>query len=257
VNWLSDRFEVARHGDGVNISSMEGLRGFAVALVFFVHFVALSGPWQPPALRPLLQALEAVGHTGVDLFFVLSGYLIYGALITRPRPFRPYFQRRLQRIYPTFLVVFLIYVVLWFVMPQKARWPSGTIERLGYLAANLLLLPGMLPIEPVVTVAWSLSYEVFYYLALPLAIALLGLRRWQPSSRVCFFALLAFAIVSYSAVWTGPVRLAMFIAGILLYESMVGARVLPVAKPTQVALEKWPRSSEQLSPIYKWTAGGC
>lgn len=227
LRWLRTRFELARRGDGANLPAMEGLRGLAVVLVFLVHFVALSDPWVPEGARPALWAVEAIGHTGVDLFFVLSGYLIYGSLIVRPRRFGPYFRRRLQRIYPTFLVVLLVYLVLYLMMPHKARWPAAVDDRLLYVAANLLLLPGMLPIEPIVTVAWSLSYEMFYYLALPLLISSLRLRTWPPAGRVAFFGLLALGLVIYSGLFVGPVRLVMFIAGILLYEALARPRPRP------------------------------
>jgi exopolysaccharide production protein ExoZ len=77
VEWLINKFELSRGGSAHNVRPMEGLRGFAVGLVFLVHFVTLGRPWIPDASLSLLlaNALHTIGHTGVDLFFVLSGYL--------------------------------------------------------------------------------------------------------------------------------------------------------------------------------------
>src|SRR3989344_8879805 len=95
--WWRDRFELARGGSDNNLRSMEGLRGFAVFLVFLVHFVTLSSPWLSPQslLSPIADAVHSIGNAGVDLFFVLSGYLIYGSLIERKQVFLPYLKRRL------------------------------------------------------------------------------------------------------------------------------------------------------------------
>ena len=106
---------------------MEGLRGLAIFLVFLVHYVTLMEPWivTQSTLRSIATALHTIGNTGVDLFFVLSGYLIYGSLITRPQRFGRFMARRIERIYPTFAVVFVIYVGLSFLLPAQSKIPAG------------------------------------------------------------------------------------------------------------------------------------
>jgi peptidoglycan/LPS O-acetylase OafA/YrhL len=223
LTWLAERFELARGDQGHNVRSMEGLRGFAVFLVFLVHYVTVITPFlsEDSTARPIGQALHALGNAGVDLFFVLSGYLIYGSLISRPQPFRRFMRRRIERIYPTFLFVFAVYVGLSFVVATSSKIPPGLVGASGYLAANVLLLPGIFPIEPLIVVAWSLSYEMFYYLTIPLVIALLGLRDWPGMRRIALFATLAGVFIIWCSIYgAGKVRLTMFVAGILLYEIM-------------------------------------
>lgn len=220
-DWLAQRFELARGGSDDNVRPMEGLRGFAVFLVFLVHYVTLARPWigDHPLLFVGASKIHALGNTGVDLFFVLSGYLIYGSLIARRQDFFRFMARRIERIYPAFIVVFVIYVILSFVFPSESKIPSPLSNGLAYLLANLLLLPGIFSIEPMITVAWSLSYEMFFYLAMPLVIAGLGLRDRRPGWRVLFFLLIAVIIAAYGATEGGHVRLIMFITGVLLYEA--------------------------------------
>ena len=105
---------------------MEGLRGFAVFFVFLVHYVFLIEPWlvNQSLTHQFGMYLKNMGNSGVDLFFVLSGYLIYGTLIKKERPFLPYIRRRIQRIYPTFLAVFSIYIILSFVFPIESKLPD-------------------------------------------------------------------------------------------------------------------------------------
>ncbi len=133
--------------------------------------------------------------------------------------------RRIQRIYPAFVAVFLVYVALSFAFPAENKIPEAFAEGMIYLLQNFLLLPGLFPIEPMITVAWSLSYEMFYYLAIPLVITLVGLRNRSALWRVCFFSTAAAATAIYSAVYGGHVRLVMFVSGILLYEAINSRRV--------------------------------
>jgi len=206
---------------------MEGLRGFAVFLVFLVHFVTLARPWisSDPGFLVFTKSLHTIGNTGVDLFFVLSGYLIYGSLLSRRQQFLRFMSRRIERIYPTFVVVFAVYVVLSFVFPGENKIPSPAPDGMIYLVENFFLLPGLFPIEPMITVAWSLSYEMFYYLVIPLVIQLFKLRDRSAIWRTTFFLSITLLTVIYCALNGGHVRLIMFISGILLYEAMNSRRV--------------------------------
>jgi len=96
---LRAQLELNRGGSG-RLASMEGLRGLAVLLVFLVHFSDLSSDWLRTAELPIpvdchVQGTSVtseiacrvgnMGNIGVDLFFVLSGFLIYGGLMRRPQ----------------------------------------------------------------------------------------------------------------------------------------------------------------------------
>lgn len=226
LNWLATKFELSR-GDGVNQRSMEGLRGFAVFLVFLVHFSTLIEPRLSayPELLMFSRYLHAIGSSGVDLFFVLSGYLIFGSLISRHQQFSKFMTRRIIRIYPTFLTVFIVYTILSFIFPNENKFPSTAFAGIIYVIQNILLLPGLFPITPLITVAWSLSYEMFYYLIIPGVIALFALRERSPRWRAAFFLCVAVAASLYCAWDGGPIRLIMFVSGMLLFEAMGRAAV--------------------------------
>ena len=226
MNWFEKTFEVSR-ASHKTISSMEGIRGLAVLLVFLVHYVTLMGPWlvEGSVTFRAAEHIRGLGNVGVDLFFVLSGYLIYGMLIEKSRPIVPYLRRRAARIYPTFTVVFCIYLVLSFVMPSQSRIPEGALDAAVYIAQNYFLLPGIFDITPIITVAWSLSYEFFYYLAVPAVIALLFLRKWPRRVRVLFFLVGSALLFWHFAVNGGLMRLLMFVPGILMYEVIAGKMI--------------------------------
>ena len=213
---------------------MEGLRGFAVLLVFFVHFHSIFEAYFPPesSLNSFLALMRWIGHSGVDLFFVLSGYLIYSLLIRKDVSYLRFMWRRVCRLYPTFLAVFVMYLAASAIVPSRSKLPHDPLDCLVYLVANLLLLPGIVRIEPLITVSWSLSYEVFFYTTLPLIVRALRLRKWSGRARSILFAVLTvahFVLVRFGVL--GHQRLAMFLGGILLFELVQSLHVelrLPV-----------------------------
>lgn len=219
--WFSDKFEVSRGLGGHNVRPIEGLRGFAVSLVFLVHYFALVGQWNGgnDSLDAIADAMHVIGSSGLDLFFVLSGYLIYGSLISKAQPFGKFMRRRLERIYPAFIAVFVIYVALSFTFPSENKIPEGSWAAIGYLAANFFLLPGIFPIQPMITVAWSLSYEMVFYIAVPLLITALGLRRAASKVRLVWFGLIL-GVVILASINGGPVQLILFVAGMTLFEAI-------------------------------------
>lgn len=216
---LAGVYELAPH-DPSRSYTMEGMRGFAVLLVFGVHFTAIYDAWsRGPLTQGLADVVYGIGHSGVDLFFVLSGYLIYGGVIRRALHYPTYMRRRLRRIYPTFFAVFCLYVVLSLLVPAESKIPDGAVPAALYLGANLLLLPGIFEIPPLNVVTWSLSFEVFYYLTIPLVVGVLAMRRWASPWRVTFF-------VALGTMWfvhcldreSLRTRLIMFVSGIVVYE---------------------------------------
>ena len=156
--------------------ALDGLRGFAVLLVFCVHAAGnVAGTvagfdmanahftTAGSAGHRLLFWLYA-SHHGVFLFFVLSGFLI--GRMWWPGPTQPYATfawHRTLRIYPAFL--------LSFVASLAFAWASGTWDppEAGRVLANALFLNGA-PGSRVVAfniVTWSLFYEMTFYLAFP------------------------------------------------------------------------------------------
>jgi len=208
-------------GSGARLIPMEGMRGFSALLVFFVHFDALFRSYFRPGsfVSALAGVAGSFGHTGVDLFFVLSGFLIYGIVIQKQPSYWNFIWRRMRRLYPVFLAVLSLYLLLSVAFPSHSKLPGSSSQALMYVGANLLMLPGMTTIPAIITVSWSLSYEWFFYLTLPLVVTVFALRRWTAWWRIAFFILLAIAecILSWLRI-SGHVRLILFASGIILWE---------------------------------------
>jgi exopolysaccharide production protein ExoZ len=80
------------------------------------------------------------------------------------------------------------------------------------------MLPGLFPIQPMIKVAWSLSYEMFCYLLLPVMVVLLRLNERTLRWRLMLFVSIAAALSAYTVLNGGPIRLIMFISGMVLFE---------------------------------------
>lgn len=209
------------HTAGFRLLPMEGMRGISALLVFFVHFYALFGSRsQSPALTHTFLFLATLGHRGVDVFFVLSGFIVYGMLLKKPIGYFSFIWKRVVRLYPAFTTIFVLYVILELTIAPNDRLSGSFGSNVLYLAANYLLLPGFFPIVPLITVAWSLSYELFFYLTLPLVMTGLRLRAWSHSRRVILvtaFSIAHLALVGFGLI--GHTRMVMFTCGILLRET--------------------------------------
>ena len=228
IPWLRRTYALQdpRHA---RLLPMEGLRGYAVTLVFLHHYSVQAELLGLPAgaAAATAAALRGYGNLGVELFFVLSGYLIYGTLVRKAPPFAGFMARRCQRIYPAFLVMFAVMLALTVLLPLPGKLTADPWRAAVYLAANLALLPGLFPVVPIVDVAWSLSYEMAFYVATAVLVLGAGLARTNRRRRVAVLAALAAAFVLASGAGIGiPLRMMPFFAGMLLAEGL-GAWVPP------------------------------
>ena len=154
------------------IYELDGFRATAVLAVLFHH---LFYGWNTPALSSVPGVVRAVlsrGWLGVDLFFVLSGFLITGILLDAKSSghyFRNFYTRRVLRIVPLYLACILL---MYLCYPDK-----GAYFRLSllYLANFAYYFHVPKPHGP--GVFWSLAIEEHFYLLWPLVVRLLN-RFW-------------------------------------------------------------------------------
>src|SRR5579859_1928124 len=149
---------------------LDGLRGLAILLVLLDH-VTLYTPW-PTSWPPLLVQIGLFGWAGVQLFFILSGFLIFlpyaGALVRRtpwPDPLA-FYRRRARRILPVY-VAFLVAVGLPLTLAghlHAARLPAAIetallLQNMDTAAADL--------VSRLNSPLWTLAIEWQFYLILP------------------------------------------------------------------------------------------
>ncbi len=159
------------------LPALDGVRGLAVLAVMFTHVTVQVFP-----LPGFLQDAFGFGWMGVDLFFVLSGFLITGILVdTRQctNYFRSFYARRFLRIFPLYYG-FLAVALLVFPHIVPADYMPGRTERwlcVSYLMNWTALFPWH---HNILNHFWSLGIEEQFYLAWPLVVLLVSPRRLLP-----------------------------------------------------------------------------
>lgn len=147
------------------IPELDGIRGCAIALVLFWHYIVAPLDTPPESVWHHVQALGRLTWSGVDLFFVLSGFLIGGILLdTRDSPnyFRTFYARRFFRIVPLYVAVLCIALA---ANHGKIDEQIPTVTYFLFLQNFWMALHGTFGY--LLSPTWSLAVEEQFYLTLP------------------------------------------------------------------------------------------
>lgn len=183
---------------GRHIPALDGLRGVAVLMVFVFHFCQAypDGGW----FAATVGRVAPLGQSGVDLFFVLSGFLITGILIDArgsDRPLVTFYARRAVRIFPLYYAALGLFCVVVPLIGLRSRADLGAVW--WYLAYAQNVPPTFGWNLPGPGHFWSLAVEEHFYLLWPflvlrsssrrVAVAAAGMIGLAVACRVGFVAL--------------------------------------------------------------------
>lgn len=198
------RYETAVQADGANngwsekvlsrfrrvttsgnfISEIDGLRFIAIGTVVLFHLVVNLGIKAPtlyavPADGNLIVAVARHGFRGVELFFIISGFILAYPFAShylkggRRVDLKSYFLRRVTRLEPPYFVC----MILFFAARVLVRGDeAGTL--LPHLGASLVYLHNLIygAESPINNVAWSLEIEIQFYILVPLLARIFAVR---------------------------------------------------------------------------------
>jgi peptidoglycan/LPS O-acetylase OafA/YrhL len=225
--------------------ALDGVRAVAIVMVLLVHTGAFLVPGADDHVLP-------GGALGVDLFFVLSGFLITTLLLERRRerhPIASFYLRRALRLLPAVVVLLAGMVVIAAAEGEPGRAVANTIGAVLTYTTNWALLAGV-SIERHVTHLWSLAIEEQFYAVWPLL--LLGALATGRTRRQVLWLTLGLALAS--ALWRAA-----------LWESGHGwehlylrtdARADSLLVGATLALLPWRRVAD-VAPRWRTAAGGA
>jgi len=172
--------ELTTHKNKTRISELDGIRGIAIALVLVWHYLQNQIKPEAGTLLAEIKNLLVFTWSGVDLFFVLSGFLIGGILLDNRNSenyFTTFYVRRICRIFPIYYLLILVLVltaylgievypsIAWvFDLKNMPLWSYATFTQ------NILMVINNEGGPPWLSVTWSLAVEEQFYLLLPLMI---------------------------------------------------------------------------------------
>jgi len=180
-------------GPGRHIPALDGIRGLAVLSVLVFHIFQVEPAPQQFLLR-LGYAATRFGQTGVDLFFVLSGFLITGILLdtkSSRRYFVNFYGRRLLRIFPLYYGVLVFFLV---VLPRLVDIRVTSLPSIWFwtFSSNFAWIPGR--DAGCLGHFWTLAIEEQFYLVWPVVVFALGRVTLM---RVCVVSLAAAAALRW------------------------------------------------------------
>ncbi|MGP0063323.1 MAG: acyltransferase family protein [Isosphaeraceae bacterium] len=177
-----------------HVPALDGVRGLAILAVLMSHFLpALADAFRTSWAREIVS-YAGLGAWGVDLFFVLSGFLITGILLdTRDSPdyWRSFFGRRALRIFPLYYVFLIgLYVTN---APKGEAWTF--VFHLSNWRTDLGISSNVLTWH-----FWSLAIEEQFYFVWPIVLGLLPARR---VGTICLLIALTSVVARGIAAWSG------------------------------------------------------
>lgn len=158
--------------------NIDALRGVAVLLVIFLHVGALT-----PNIEKMGYFYHFVMRSavGMQLFFVLSGYLIAKSFnnITSAKKFSIFLIRRVARIYPLYFIMIHLYLLLYLIQSSNSEFVplanSINVDNLNILnyLIHIFLMQGFVPNwqHTIVDGSWSIVNEAYFYLLFPIIIS--------------------------------------------------------------------------------------
>jgi peptidoglycan/LPS O-acetylase OafA/YrhL len=191
------------------IISIQLLRAIAALSIVYGHCTVLGDYHFPNA-----------GLFGVDIFFVISGFIIAYSVTKNTDQF---FVRRLARIVPLYVLATLAMTLTVILFPHQIRTATNTTVSVSRFIKSILFIPVTENYGyPILGQGWTLNYEVFFYLIMSLCIMFVKNKKYLPV--VCASVLVSVTALAYIGDFDnffvnyyGKGPLPEFIYGIILY----------------------------------------
>jgi peptidoglycan/LPS O-acetylase OafA/YrhL len=173
--------------NSARVPQIDGIRGAAILLVVLYHYVAVPVPADAGKGFLFLRQALSNAWSGVDLFFVLSGFLIAGILIdhrSSKNYFPVFYVRRVSRIFPLYYFFLFLFLFLQFSAPFLDLFSKGLFANPLPIQSYFLYLQNLAMAvngtfgNEFLAITWSLAIEEHFYLFLPLIV------RWSHPKRL-------------------------------------------------------------------------
>ncbi len=222
-----------------HIAGLDVLRGLAILLVLLYHCTPDDNP--NLGLSALIFKIAALGWGGVDLFFVLSGFLICRMLITlrqRGLPFSIFFWNRLIRIVPIYyLVLISTFLISPVVLNIEAPSFSDTYQ-LWFYVSNLVNLDNSeyYSVDLSIGHFWSLALEMQFYVVFPILLTLLPTHKLPVALSLIWGSVVSFRVY---AIYSGQHPDITFGHSLYRSDGLIVGALIAALTITKASLNFW------------------
>lgn len=197
------------------IKPIQGLRASAALSVVFGHFEHEITTMSAAEQHGFHSFLLNFSGAGVDLFFVISGFVMISAsrhLFEAKSGALEFITRRLSRIVPLYWIMTSLFLAVLIAMPGQLHSPH---PQLSEIAASYFFVPFAhaknIPVQPVYKLGWTLNYEMFFYFIFS-AVLFLPMKKAVTWLGILFLGLVALGatmphLPTVLAYWTNPIIL--------------------------------------------------
>lgn len=191
------------------LTNIQILRGLAAVWVVLYH--ALGLPLPSGEVNPILGFAAGFGYFGVDIFFVLSGFVIcysvHGKMITAGA----FFRRRAERIVPPYFILTTVLFIGMLAAPSLFHSMNASLD---HFLRSIVYLSFTRYDFPVLYIGWTLEYEMLFYLLAALALAF-GMQVFNRLSVIIALLIVGGVLVTQAY---GPVRVFGFVTNPIILE---------------------------------------
>lgn len=221
--------------------SLQYLRAVAALLVVYLHAIIQVNTLSGPNTSPWLE----VGKCGVDIFFVLSGFVMWTSTAGRAGVLE-FLRRRLVRIVPLYWIVTLAAASVALMAP---RILNSTRFEIHHVLASLFFIPWRNPVvpyapggdltevlKPIITPGWTLNFEMFFYAQF--ALALLVPQRF----RLAALVLIITSVYVLFSILSGTADAFAFYGSTLVFEFLAGSALAVIIGAVTIGAVQAPGS---------------
>jgi exopolysaccharide production protein ExoZ len=227
------------------IDIVQGLRALAVLLVVWTHSIVAAAYHSNPKQATFFH-LKSFGASGLDIFFVISGFivsLVASRAVAAGQPSaRTFLSRRFTRIFPLYWILTGVIIL----EAQLGRYPT-LWHQVPWLP-TLLLLPGWhYPVPPLIlSLGWSLVFEIYFYLVLAVWMRV-SPRHLIRNTTIFLACMVALGTVvgihrPWLVIWSNPVALEF------LFGCLIAQAVLRIAAGTSTNSPPSARGARSIGP---------
>ena len=205
-----------------HLNHIQALRGIAALLVVLSHLLITERKY---SADQILGDWAVYGMVGVDLFFVISGFIMVYVMWDRPRGLKAageFLWGRAARIYPLYWIISAVLLALWLLRPDMV---FSSIDAPPDIVKSFALFPHER--EPLLAVGWTLVHEMYFYLIFA---GIMLLPRGALAPALVLWALIIFIVNAYENIIGAGGAATQLIFSYLTLEFIAGAAAACIFK---------------------------